>query len=72
MAEWQPIDTAPLDGTPFLAYCPKAGRVVMRQSMRNGTLHVETHVLDATGMMMAEPYLWQPLPSLPESKGDTP
>ena len=61
VSRWLPIETAPRDGTPVLAWCPKARRVILRI---NGT-HMETWSIDPTGQFDCEPLYWMPLPPAP-------
>lgn len=59
---WMPIDSAPKDGTRFLAWCPDAGRVIMRID----GVHRETWAIDPSGRLGCDPTLWQPLPAAPD------
>lgn len=61
---WLPIESAPKDGTRFLAWCPYVGRVIMRI---NG-VHRETWAIDPSGRLGCNPTRWMPLPSEPETK----
>jgi len=61
MSNWQPIESAPRDGTRFLAWCPYVGRVIMRI---NG-VHRETWAIDPSGRLSCDPSHWMPLPPAP-------
>lgn len=68
--QWREMDSAPKDGTHFLAYCNKAGRVIMRRKQVGGIIESETWAVDRTGWLTAEPHLWMPLPTPPEQARD--
>lgn len=67
--EWKPIESAPRDGTRFLAWCPHVGRVIMRI---NGP-HRETWAIDPSGRLGCYPSHWLPLPlpPTPENAGES-
>jgi hypothetical protein len=61
MSNWQPIETAPKDGTPILAFRPVVpiGQVV-------GYLTANGLFISAVGGWCLLPTHWQPLPDPPE------
>jgi hypothetical protein len=61
MSEWQPIETAPKDGTAVIVYCPAKGvHVGNRRSDRVGWYSVR-------GAYLCKPTHWMPLPPPPEA-----
>lgn len=58
---WQPIESAPRDGTRFLAWCPYVGRAIMRIH----GLHRETWAIDPSGKLGCQPTHWMKLPEPP-------
>lgn len=60
--EWQPIDTAPKDGTLFMAWCPKSKLSLM---VFNNPIESETWSLTGPSYVVPEPTHWMPLPSPP-------
>jgi hypothetical protein len=66
--KWQLIETAPKDGTRFLAYQPVFGiSIVCRQDPGGG--HYECWVIDNPCRPACQPTHWQPLPATPVTKG---
>ena len=61
--EWRDIESAPKDGTRFLAWCPYVGRVIMRID----GVHRETWAIDPSGRLGCNPTKWMPLPPAPEA-----
>jgi hypothetical protein len=61
---WLPIESAPRDGTRFLAWCPYVGRAIMRIH----GLHRETWAIDPSGKLGCQPTHWMPLPKPPEPR----
>ena len=60
---WQPIETAPKDGTEFLAYDPDLGMVIASWVM-NGW-YFNCFDGDGMGFYDQEPTHWQALPAKP-------
>lgn len=59
--KWQPIGTAPKDGSLFIGWDSKHGRVRMRLYYDGATLRQETWAIDPSGLLEPpEPHLWQP------------
>ena len=80
MSQWQPIETAPKDGTPILVFSPYEVRteptnVIVAKFERHGSQewwgYCENLIADVQGMIDPEPTHWMPLPSppLPEREG---
>ena len=65
-AKWQPIETAPNDGTVFFAWCPHVGRVIMRID----GVHRETWAVDLSYRLGCRPTLWTHLPAPPDRRHD--
>lgn len=66
---WQPIDTAPRDGTELLLSDGKriwVGEWWDSQEFRNGKLHSETKKWMSAVICAPEPLFWQELPALPQ------
>lgn len=66
--KWQPIETAPTDGSMFYGFDPKHGRLKMRRWQSGSALHQETWAIDPAGIIdPPEPTMWHPLSDfLPE------
>lgn len=67
--EWQPIETAPKDGTRFLTYEPshygiRIGRAFIRADHDDWLSHVDQHGGSSKGG--ARPTHWMPLPEPPK------
>lgn len=76
MTEWQPIETAPKDGTRFIAV--DAGGeigIVSRHdpggAQRNPRHHYECWVTDFNSPAGSPPRYWMPLPDAPVADGET-
>jgi hypothetical protein len=77
MGEWRSIETAPKDGTRFLAFYPAFGGIeVIRRhdpggAARNPKHHFECWVRSGAagdgGHLGAEPTHWMPLPEPPQA-----
>jgi hypothetical protein len=65
--EWQPIETAPRDGTPVIGYDPEwqAEHRVWWDTSCNDWLYVEDVMNEADGGC-AFPSWWRPAPELPK------
>ena len=59
---WQPIETAPKDGTEFLAYDPDLGIVIADW---DDGWHYDCFDSDGMGFYDQEPTHWQTLPAKP-------
>lgn len=68
MSEWQPIETAPKDGTPILVYRPAASGVgyIQKVSGDYAMLHKSGKWVWACSNDAAQPTHWMPLPELPK------
>ena len=76
MSEWQPISTAPKDGTPVLVFSPYEDRneptnVVVAKYEIYGPdnewwVYCEAVLADISGQIDPEPTHWMPLPSPPK------
>ena len=64
MSEWQPIETAPKDGTEILAWSRREGVFVVFWYTLMGGWCWTAHDLDGDETM--NPTHWMPLPELPE------
>lgn len=62
-AQWQPIETAPKDGTPILAYEPGEVPCVVQALRYNGHLIWQACCYDMEGLN--KPTHWRPLPPPP-------
>lgn len=64
MSEWQPIDTAPMDGTAILAYIPDADDpvdiVAYKSDGASGLAWCHARCVD--GLEAGHPTHWMPLP----------
>jgi len=60
--EWQPIETAPRDGTDFLAAC----KYQKEHHYMVGCLFPNGKFRSWPGRMLYEPSHWMPLPAAPE------
>jgi hypothetical protein len=71
MEDWQPIETAPVDGRQFLAV--HAGSRVQRISWHGKTSHIPLygwcHGDDPEDIDLWRPTHWQPLPEAPSEGG---
>jgi len=71
-SEWQPIETAPKDGTRILAYCLKKGNFSVCFYC---PFLVSWHQVDPRDFghiyMNATPNYWMPLPPPPEANNET-
>ena len=71
-AQWQPIDTAPKDGTDVLLYLPKAdppvrvGRYVAKGVIRSDYWFFYTGAIRSSREWEIVPSHWMPLPEAPE------
>lgn len=70
MENWQPIETAPKDGTRFLAYQAPFGISIVHRhdaggEARNPRHHYECWALDDRYGHPCKPTHWQPLPEPP-------
>ena len=71
--EWQPIETAPKDGTQVLLWCPdfknplKVGEYIESEMYRNGDLVSERKYWSIGSMIFDDPQptYWMTLPSPP-------
>lgn len=82
MSEWQPIDTAPKDGTVFFGFDPEdrypqpmkweeyEPQYAEEQEEPGYWTYAEALIADVVGE--AKPTHWMPLPPPPESDGGTP
>jgi hypothetical protein len=80
MSDWQPIETAPRDGTRLILLCnghPSLGRYIHREATTNG---VRDEVHSFSGWVWAggflshgkpEPTHWLPIPPVPASGIET-
>ena len=76
MAEWQPIETAPKDGTAVLAACPQAANIFIAawRTWRSDALRGDVTGWWSNGaknayqpdQLIIQPTHWQPLPPLPD------
>lgn len=55
--EWQPIETAPRDGTWIMCHCENQGHIVLRFNSNDGWNNFDTYEL--------RPTHWMPLPKPP-------
>lgn len=62
---WQPISTAPKDGTTILVHSPLMGRVIVEWS--GGGWDIIHDFADATESTLRDATHWQPLPEPPSS-----
>jgi len=62
---WQPIETAPRDGTEILAWFPPN-----RQAPTGARTIVQWHHGDWYSPFFIAPTMWQPLPAPPKEDGD--
>ena len=64
MSDWMPIETAPRDGTAFLAFVPNYGCVVMQRDRNLWAVAL----IDAEGdpVNYFDPTHWMPLPNPPQ------
>lgn len=73
--KWQPIETAPKDGTPMLlivaGYEPAVGRFLPGRNAWSYLDQEEIEVFEGAGVTFGEwqPTHWMPLPPPPASKG---
>jgi len=72
MSDWQPIETAPKDGTRLLAYWPGFGVSLIHRhnpggEHRNPRHHYECWVRDDNMPLGGEPTHWMPLPGPPRT-----
>ena len=72
MTEWQPIETAPKDGTWILGYHPKEWPIIcwymvcITDPMGNHYEHEAWHRMNGAGVsMFNSPTHWMPLPEPP-------
>lgn len=63
---WQPIETAPKDGTRILAFVPRYGATTAHFDARNTHRFICHSVLNRE----AQPTHWMPLPEPPQTNGD--
>lgn len=65
MTKWQPIETAPRDGTPALVYCPETGKRLMGRLKKGGfeNIAMKSQPIDYTCLTH-----WMPLPQPPEGE----
>ncbi len=72
MGEWQPIATAPKDGTRVLVCCPGATEpfVAHWQVHTAATWGIGNTWRDDADCTVAEPTHWMPLPAAPEVTDD--
>ena len=70
---WQPIETAPRDGTRILVWHPEEGAAI---SLWGKTAHVPFYgfldmsgAFDGADILDPKPTLWRPLPALPKGEG---
>jgi hypothetical protein len=72
MSEWQPIETAPKDGTRFLTWCTtygvRVGMAYNRHDHDDWLSNLDAYGRSSKGGMRASH--WQPLPPPPETPGD--
>ena len=61
---WQPIETAPKDGTEFIAYCPDKSETKLRVLRFDGDCFL------AHNSFVSDPTHWMPLPPGPEGEND--
>lgn len=75
MSEWQPIETAPKDGTPILVFSPYEKRdeptniIVARYGTANGEEfwdYCEEMLSNVSGEIDPSPTHWMPLPPPPK------
>jgi hypothetical protein len=66
MSDWQPIDTAPKDGSRILAYTATRQVIIIKRHDVGG--RYETWVDDHQYPAMPKLLMWQPLPAPPEAK----
>jgi len=64
VAAWQPIETAPKDGSHVLVVIGSTAVAAYCDDERGDWWEVNTHWTDATGMQIY-PTLWQPMPAAP-------
>jgi hypothetical protein len=67
MTSWQPIETAPKDGTPILAYCQKEREwpfLIVEWSFGSWFVHGNEIYGESTGID-PKPTHWMPLPEPP-------
>lgn len=71
MSEWQPIETAPVDGSLVLLSNAIAAEVfpgcLQWASSNRGARFIETIAVDPNGFGRAKATHWMPLPSPPET-----
>jgi hypothetical protein len=63
--KWQPIDTAPRDGTAFLAVVTEVNLKYDNPGQAVGVFDTAGHFRVATGWVKATPTRWMPLPTPP-------
>lgn len=73
MSDWQPIETAPTDGTPFLAFCPSDKPTVVALQCASGRegggwecWSFCDEALADIAPEGADPTHWMPLPAAPK------
>lgn len=74
MSEWHPIETAPKDGTDFLAFCPASqyvdGGVAVMHFYDHGSIWGGIRISHVSGFEwdfdLMPPTHWMPLPEPPD------
>ncbi len=69
MSEWQPIETAPKDGTQIIAWGENIGHIVTEYAPFNGTDWVWV-TLDGPDYHVSAFTHWMPLPAPPKGGSD--
>ncbi len=63
MSAWQPISTAPRDGSPIMAYCPKERRRKTRLVRSAAATLWQIVLRDGQTGRFCHPTHWRPVPS---------